>query len=140
MIPTGDDAETLLWDCFHDGSIVKVTQIEWQVYEVEIEIEYLIEEMLGVKEGAFRLALFGCEKFEFEPFESSIVTEIEKISKLNLEILSSEKREGDLRIFCSNNGILKLKYQSFKLYLEGSEITLTQLNNGQQSYWDKFGS
>ena len=139
MIESFSDAVNM-WNCFHDGSIVKVTQTDSQTYEVEIEIAYLMEEILGKEEGAFALVLFGCEKFVYVPIESPAVTKIEEISQIDFGILEAQEREDNLWVFGSNNGILKLKYQSSKLYLEGKEITLMQLNDAQKSYWDQFRS
>jgi hypothetical protein len=143
-----------MWNCFHDGSIAKVTRTDSQTYEVEIEIDYLMEEITGKEEGIFRIVLEGCQRFEFEPFvfgpcELNTTFDVPFDSEIYIVVLSSEVKDDQLVIYCGgyedstkafDSGILHLKYDACKLFLMNTEFTLVQLNDAQQSYWDKFGN
>jgi hypothetical protein len=138
-----------MWDCFHDGAIVRVTKSVEQQYTLEIEILYLMEEVTGKEEGVFQVILEGCKKIEYEPYESSANSDIPFDSEIRIGILSSEAKDNQLVIYCSyyqdqtksfEAGVVHLEYKSCKVFLMSTEITLTQLNDAQQSYWNKFGN
>ena len=126
-----------LWDILHDGVIEGVDGNVPGDLTLTVEIEYL-RELFSDGGKNFIVKLIGCDTLTYQPDGPS-----ELLDSLASEIpegIHSGEADGDLvRVYCMN-GVLSIRYRDFSLMLDnGQPITLAELGEKSQEYWDSFG-
>lgn len=143
------DEDTLVWSCFHDGTVASIKVLDKSIYEFTIEIDYLAKSIFN-KACQFKVILYDCRTLTYEKFDQDVIlNQVDEISKLELEMLDASIKKENLEIFCihheplSNSwkdGILTLCYKNIKIYVEDAEIDKQTIFKGTKEYWEQFSS
>ena len=127
-----------LWDILHDGVIEAVDGTVPGNLTLTVKIEYLREMFSDAGKNVIA-RLIGCDALAYQPDAPS--EQLVSLSSVIPEGILSGEADGDLiRVYCLN-GVLSLRYQDFSLMLDnGRPITLDELGEKSQEYWDNFGN
>ena len=135
----------------HDGSIIfEKEENTNQVWK--IDCEYLAE-MINPQFTFFWIKIFDCKSLEFKPWlnptelKQPIWKTTNEIFKAELEILSVEEKDNQIKIHCNqydeefnfSAGELFLDCQGIKVFdEEWNEISFEELDKVCERYWKKF--
>jgi hypothetical protein len=134
-----------VFNIFHDGTIVAISS-QKNSFTLKIEIEYLAE-LISPNYNHFFVDLVSCQEIMFFDWDDKkTITDISEISKLEPEILNCDDDVFDkISINCAlsigSGGELWIKAEDLKIFdQERNELTLTELGQYCDNYWDNFGS
>ena len=130
-----------LWNLLHDGTIAKIAAPRHDTRLLTIEIEYL-RHMLSKDGNEIIVQLNSCDIFEYQNFTDEVLTqELLTIATYEPEILSATQNQNNILTIGCVAGLVRTRYQSFSLALDnGYPITLENLKNAHQRYWEAFGN
>ena len=130
-----------LWNLLHDGTITKIAAPRHDTRLLTIEIEYL-RHMLSKDGNEIIVQLNSCDIFEYQNFTDEVLTqELLTIATYEPDILSATQNQSSILTIGCVAGLVRTRYQSFSLALDnGYPITLENLKNAHQRYWEAFGN
>jgi hypothetical protein len=126
------------WNSFHDGTIENISGIVPGDVSLDVSILYLRQRFNGAGRS-FRVTLFNCSQFEYQPYDEQWVTDLSKISELEPMMLSIDSEE-PLVIDCVM-GTLRLAYTSVAIATDAGElVTPEQLKRASVEYWAEWSA
>lgn len=121
-----ENDQTEIWNLFHDGTLVNAQENISGELVLTIELEY-VREMFDEDFKYFLLELHECSLFEYCPSIGDIKTikDIKSILKYDLWMTDVEKKNDQILVYCAD-GILKIKYKDYSIFLDTGTKVLTQ--------------
>jgi hypothetical protein len=126
------------WNVLHDGRLTAANGSVPGDLTLTVEIAYL-RRHLPSRSRDLSLALLGCERFEYLPYEAPALTEPSAIAALGLELLRAESSDDGLSVECADGsygGKLLVRYENAVfITAEGRTLSQSDLEAASERYW-----
>ena len=133
--------DVAIWNELHDGTITEVVGTLPGEMRVKVEIEYLCDYLPTQAKHVF-VTLTDCERFEYAPYEGSVIPIPAEVAALELELLSAGEDGNDMCVECADGsygGKLWLRYHIERTAtaegIELSQATLEYAVNLSVTEW-----
>ena len=125
------------WGIFHDGSISNIDSSVQGDLTIDISIQYIRRQFPGAGDG-FKVKLHNCTRFEYQEYDSQVITDFSAIVAMDPELLSLESASDPIVINCVM-GTLTTSYSSASVSLDSGEpVSYNDLTTACASYWDAW--